>query len=165
MYSVDRDHHNNRRDEWIDRAIQRLATRRGEKPVRKAGQLRALWREVQNAMDDGQSLETIRAWLNEEGLILTSGTLRSYIWRFRRKQRADAERRFLEAAIAAPAVASSATQLSVGKMPEEVPVATESAKPAPPSDPLAQAMEALSKQRFDIRKIHGDGDPRGRNLL
>jgi hypothetical protein len=165
MYSVDRDDHNNRRDEWIDRARKRFTTHRGEKPVRKAGQLRALWREVQNAMDDGQSLETIRGWLEEEGIILTSGTLRSYIWRVRQKQRTEAERRFLAAAIAAPAVTPSATQLSLGKMPEEVLVATEPAKPAAPSDPLAQAMEALSKERFDIRKIHGDGDPRGRNLL
>lgn len=165
MYSVDRDHHNNRRDEWIDRVRQRLATRRGEKPVRKAGQLRALWREVQNAIDDGQSLETIRDWLKEEGLTLTSGTLRSYIWRFRRKQRADAEKRFLEAAIATPTGTPSAIQLPLGKKPEEVAVATASVKPSAHQDPLAQAMEALSKQRFDIRKIHGDGDPTGRNLF
>jgi len=152
-------------DEWIGRARQRLAARRGEKPVRKAGQLRALWREVQNAMDDGQSLETIRAWLEEEGLTLTSGTLRSYIWRVRQSQRADAARRFLDAAIAAPTGTSSVTQLSSGKKPEEVPVATESAKPAALFDPLAQAQEALAKRRFDIRKIHGDGDPTGRNLF
>jgi hypothetical protein len=116
-------------------------------------------------MDDGQSLETIRDWLKEEGLTLTSGTLRSYIWRLRRKQRADAERRFLEAALATPTGTPSAIQLSLGKKPEEVPVATASAKPSAPPDPLAQAMEALSKPRFDIRKIHGDGDPTGRNLL
>jgi hypothetical protein len=152
-------------DEWIGRARQHLATRRGEKPVRKAGQLRALWREVQNAMDDGQSLETIRSWLKEEGLTLTSGTLRSYIWRIRQKQRVDAARRFLAAAIAAPTGTPSVTQLSLGKKPEEVPIATESAKPAVPSDPLAQAQEALAKRRFDIRKIHGDGDPSGRNLF
>jgi len=152
-------------DEWIGRARRRLATRRGEKPVRKAGQLRALWREVQSAVDDGQSLETVRAWLKDEGLTLTSGTLRSYIWRVRRRQRADAERRFLEAAIAAPTGTPSVTQLSLGTKSEDAPVAAESAKPAAPSDPLAQAQEALSKRRFDIRKIHGDGDPSGRDLF
>jgi hypothetical protein len=116
-------------------------------------------------MDDGQSLETIRTWLKEEGLILTSGTLRSYIWRVRQKQRAGAARRFFEAAIAAPTGTPSVTQLSSGKKVEEAPVATESAKPAAPFDPLAQAQEALAKRRFDIRKIHGDGDPSGRNLF
>lgn len=151
------------RDEWIGRARQRLAARRGEKPVRKAGQLRAIWREVQNAMDDGQSLETIRGWLKEEGLILTGGTLRSYIWRVRQEQRTDAVKRFLEAAIATGT--HSAAQLSSEKKPDGVPVAPQPAKPAAPADPLAQAREALSRPRFDIRKIHGDGDPTGRNLF
>jgi hypothetical protein len=32
-------------------------------------------------------------------------------------------------------------------------------------DPFAQAMHALSKPKFDIREIHGDGDPNGKNLI
>jgi hypothetical protein len=32
-------------------------------------------------------------------------------------------------------------------------------------DPLAQAMRVLSKPKMDIRKIHNDGDPEGRNLV
>ena len=35
----------------------------------------------------------------------------------------------------------------------------------PYRDPLAQAMSFLSKPRLDIRKIHNDGDPEGRNLI
>jgi hypothetical protein len=34
-----------------------------------------------------------------------------------------------------------------------------------PSDPLAQAREALAKRRFDIWKIHRDADPGDRNLF
>ena len=162
---MDHDDSNNRPDEWIGRVRKRLATRRGEKPVRKAGQLRALWQEVQSALDEGQSLETIRTWLEDEGLTLTSGTLRAYIWRIRQKRRIDAASRFLEAAAAGPTGSPSVTQGSSRTEPPEVPVATEPAKPDASSDPLAQAREALAKRRFDIRKTHGDGDPSDRNLF
>jgi hypothetical protein len=30
---------------------------------------------------------------------------------------------------------------------------------------MAGAREALSRPRFDIRKLHGDGDPTDRNLI
>jgi hypothetical protein len=30
---------------------------------------------------------------------------------------------------------------------------------------MAVARKALNKPRFDIRKIHADGDPEGRNLI
>ena len=36
--------------------------------------------------------------------------------------------------------------------------------PKLPTDALAQAMKALSKPELDIRQIHGDGDPTGKNL-
>jgi hypothetical protein len=32
-------------------------------------------------------------------------------------------------------------------------------------DLMATAREALSKPRFDIRKLHADGDPTGQNLI
>jgi hypothetical protein len=153
-----------RLDDWICRARQGLAARQGAKPVRKAGQLRALWREIQNALDEGQSLDTIRKWLEDEGLILTSGTLRSYIWRARQKRRTDAAKRFLDAAIAAPAVSPSGTEVSSRMEPAAVSATTQLTKPDA-RGPLAQAQEALAKSRFDIRKIHGDGDPSGRNLF
>lgn len=151
-------------DDWICRARRGLAARHGEKPVRKAGQLRALWREVQNALDEGQSLDTIRKWLDDEGLVLTSGTLRSYIWRARKKRRTDAAKRFLDAAIATPTVSPPGTDVSSRTKPVDVSAATQLAKPDA-QGPLAQAQEALAKSRFDIRKIHGDGDPSDRNLF
>ena len=32
-------------------------------------------------------------------------------------------------------------------------------------DPYAQARRALEDKPFDIRTVHGDGDPRGKNLV
>jgi hypothetical protein len=161
---MDTDQVKSRSDEWICQARRGLAAHQGEKPVRKAGQLRALWREVQNALDEGQSLDTIRKWLEDEGLVLTSGTLRSYIWRVRKKRRTDAAKRFLDAAIAAPTVSPSGTDISSRTELVELPAATQSTK-TDARNPLAQAQEALAKSRFDIRKIHGDGDPSDRNLI
>jgi len=159
------DYNNNRRNGWIGRAKQGLAARLGDKPLKKTGQLRALWREVENALDEGQSIDSIRNWLEGEGLVLTAPTLRSYISRVRQKRRTDAARRYLEAAVAAPIGSPSVTQGSPRTAPTEVPDATEPAKSNASPDPLAQAREALAKRRFDIRKIHGDGDPSDRNLF
>ena len=36
---------------------------------------------------------------------------------------------------------------------------------SPEHDPLAQAKRVLSQPKFDIRKLHNDGDPEGRNLI
>jgi hypothetical protein len=141
---VGQDTNNNRRHGWIGRAKQGLAIRRGQKPLKKTGQLRALWGESESALDEGQSIESIRSWLEEEGLVLTTATLRSYISRIRKKRRTDAAERFLEAAIAAPTATPLLTQFSLGKKQGEVPVTTEPAKPTAPSDPLAQAREALA---------------------
>jgi len=35
----------------------------------------------------------------------------------------------------------------------------------PGVNPIAQAMHALTKPRFDIRKLHSDGDPTGKDLI
>jgi hypothetical protein len=161
---MDNDQAKGRSDEWIGRARQGLAARQGEKPVRKAGQLCALWREVQNALDEGQSLDTIRKWLEDEGLVLTSGTLRSYIWRARKKRRTDAAKRFLDAATETPTASPPGTEVFLRTEPVAVSAATQLTKPDG-RGPLAQAQEALAKRRFDIRKIHGDGDPSDRNLF
>jgi hypothetical protein len=36
---------------------------------------------------------------------------------------------------------------------------------APEHDPLAQAKRVLSQPKLDIRKLHNDADPEGRNLI
>ena len=74
---------------WIAATTDRLAQRRGKKPATKAGQLRALWPEIRAATAEGQSLATIRQWLEEEaGIVVTVQSLGSYLTRIRRKKRA-----------------------------------------------------------------------------
>lgn len=58
--------------EWIARARNRLAQRLGKRPATKAGQLRALWPEIRTAIADGQSLASIRQWLEEDAGIMVS---------------------------------------------------------------------------------------------
>jgi hypothetical protein len=77
--------------------------RRGEKPLTKAGQLRALWPEIQIALDDGQS---VRA---DQGVVLKINHLRTYISRIRRERRKKAAERLLEAAMPPSAPNPAAT--------------------------------------------------------
>ena len=57
----------------------------------KSGQIRALWLEIQAAIADGQSLASIRQWLEEEGgIVVTVQSLGSYLTRIRRKEIAKA---------------------------------------------------------------------------
>ena len=149
---------NRRSSKWVTQARNRLAARREEKPLTKAGQIRALWPEIEGALAGGQSLKSIREWLEEEGVIVTRATLSSYKRRFRRREEADRKTAALEAFLRQTGAAL------------QTPVAQE-ASPEPPRvagqpirDPFAQARRALEKT-FDIRTIHGDGDPTGRNLV
>ena len=48
------------RNGWIQQARARLAARENQKPVTKAGAVRALWPEIERALKNGQSLKTIR---------------------------------------------------------------------------------------------------------
>jgi hypothetical protein len=73
--------------QWIAETRNRFAQRRGKKPATKAGQIRALWPEIRAAIADGQSLASIRQWLEEEGgVIVTVQSLGSYLTRIRRKE-------------------------------------------------------------------------------
>jgi hypothetical protein len=76
--------------QWIVETRNRLAQRRGRKPATKAGQIRALWPEIRTAIADGQSLASIRQWLEEEGgIVVTVQSLGSYLTRIRRKELAN----------------------------------------------------------------------------
>jgi hypothetical protein len=80
----------NAEQQWIAETRNRLAQRRGKRPATKAGQLRALWPEIRAAIADGQSLATIRQWLEEDaGIVVTVQSLGSYLTRIRRKERAN----------------------------------------------------------------------------
>src|SRR5665213_1455421 len=82
--------HTKAEQQWIAETRDRLAQRRGIKPATKAGQLRALWPEIRAAIADGQSLASIRQWLEEEaGIAVTVQSLGSYLTRIRRKERAN----------------------------------------------------------------------------
>jgi|GEM_PF-2439270 hypothetical protein len=149
---------------WMTQPRARRAVRRAENPATKAGQIRAFWPDADAALGVGQS--TKRSYKRPEedaGITLGITDLTSYISHIRRRQRAnrDAE---------APTGQSVRSQTeSIPAIPAErvslmTPVPRDPA-PKPPDDALAQAMRALSKPKMDIRKIHNNGDPEGRNLI
>ena len=130
--------------DWVSHARARLARHRTEKPATKAGQIRALWPDIEAALEGGQSMKSIRKWLEEDaGITLGITSLTSYISRIRRRLAVKGDQ-------TPPGPSSS--------------VATRAAA-SPEHDPLAQAKRVLSQPKFDIRKLHNDGDPRGRNLI
>src|ERR1700722_17927006 len=82
-----REEYSKSEQQWIAETRLRLAQRRGKKPATKSGQIRALWPEIRSAIADGQSLASIRQWLEEEGgVIVTVQSLGSYLTRIRRKE-------------------------------------------------------------------------------
>ena len=67
---------------WIGQSRSRLALRRSEKPATKAGQIRALWPDIEAALAVGQTMKTICAWLGEDaGIALSVASLTSYVSR------------------------------------------------------------------------------------
>jgi hypothetical protein len=144
-------------DNWIPETRNRLAQRRTKKPDTKAGQIWAVWPEIKAALDEGQSFKSVCQWLNDDAeLSVSISSLRSYISRSRRKEaalrKAEAESAFLRAAM------PQAQKDSALSKPAE--------QPERPGDPMAGALPALNKnKRFDIRDVHGDGDPSGKNLI
>ena len=130
---------------WAVEARHRLAQRRGKKPETKAGQVWAVWPDIKSALAEGQRIGTIRRLLEEQaGIEITTATLTTYISRCRQK-----ESRFGKISTGDGSSTASA----------------EFPRQNPAGDPMAGAREALSKPRFDIRKLHADGDPTDRNLI
>ena len=74
-------------NEWLTLARARLAARGKTKPDTKAGAVRALWPVIQVALENGQSLKTIRDWLEQDGVSVTYKQLTSYISRIRRNEK------------------------------------------------------------------------------
>jgi hypothetical protein len=152
---------------WIGQTRSRLALRRSEKPATKAGQIRALWPDIEAALTVGQTMKTICAWLAEAaGITLGVTSLTSYISRIRRRETREPQREVVADLEANVASVKSAGQ-ELGLWPHSP--ATSSTKTSSPQEyannPLAQAMKALSKPKLDIREVHGDGDPSGKNLI
>jgi hypothetical protein len=141
--------------DWVMQARARLMRRRTTKPATKAGQIWALWPEIEAARAAGQSMKSIHKWLQEDaGMTLSLSSLTSYTSRIRRHL---AKRQPQATAQAVP----SQTQLA-----QRSPVVTQWPQPQlEQSDPLAQAKRVLSQPKLDIRKLHNDGDPEGSNLI
>ena len=73
-------------DQWITNARARLAAWRKGRPRTKVGAVRSLWPEIEQAIQDGQTLKSLRDWLEHEGISLQYSQLTLYIRRIRRKQ-------------------------------------------------------------------------------
>ena len=158
-------------DNWIPETRNRLAQRRAKKPDTKAGQIRAVWPEIKAALDDGQSFKSVCQWLNDDaGLSVSIPSLRSYISRSRRKKaalrKAGAESAFLSAAVSEEEHPRKDGRRVCPKAQKDDALSKPAEQPERPGDPMAGALRALNKnKRFDIRDVHGDGDPSGKNLI
>jgi hypothetical protein len=134
------DQHGNQN--WAAENRRRIARRRGKRPATKAAQIWALWPDIKIAIAEGERIEVIRDWLEEDtGIKLSTACLTTYVYRCRRKE-----------------------LRGKSPVPSVVPASLSQLEPEA-SDPMAGAREALNKPRFDIRKLHGDGDPTGRKLI
>jgi hypothetical protein len=143
---VEQSKERNQTQNWAAEARNRLAKQRGKKPDTTAGQIWALWPDIKNALAEGQRIRTIRQLLEEHaGIAVTTASLTTYISRCRRKE------------IHSAKMLMGVEPATVGANIPHHPISA--------NDPMAGAREALSKPRFDIRKLHGDGDPTDRNLI
>ena len=158
-------------DNWIPDTRNRLAQRRAKKPATKAGQLWVLWPEIKAALEDGQSFKSIHQWLDEDaGITVSIPGLRSYVSRNRRKEavlrQAETERAFFRAALSEELQPLTRIERDYSKAQKDEPLSKPRQEAEPPPDPMAGAMRALNKsRRLDIRDVHGDGDPNGKNLI
>ena len=159
-------------DNWIPETRNRLAQRRAKKPDTKSGQIWALWPEIKAALADGQSFRSVCEWLTEDaGIAVSIPGLRSYVSRSRRKEavlrRAEAENAFIRAVISGEPQASTGGERAKSKSSPACPPSQQRKETEQQADdPMTGAIRALDKaRRLDIRDIHGDGDPSGKNLI
>ena len=73
-------------DGWLYDVRARLKARGNRRPETKARVVLALWPEIRAALESGQSLRSVRQWLEDEGLVISYGCLSSYVSRIRRRQ-------------------------------------------------------------------------------
>jgi hypothetical protein len=121
-------------------AFEHFRSLKCETPRSKMAVLRSLYPEISAARLRGHTLKDIHERLVEDGLEISYTVLLTYINRIRRGK------------ARAPFVQT--------KRPPAFPVSTEMM-----DDPLANAMKALSKPRYDIRKAMCDGDPTKKKLI
>jgi hypothetical protein len=115
-----------------------------EKPRSKIAFFRGLYPEIVATLSAGHTLRDIHERLVEDGVVISYPLLRNYINRIRRER---------------------ARSLFVQKRQlPTLPIPAERASAAA-EDPLANAMRALSKPRYDIRQAMCDGDPTKKKLI
>jgi hypothetical protein len=131
--------------EWATLARSRLARRRAEKPTTKAGQIRALWPDIEAALAVGQSLRTICAWLAEDaGISLGVTSLSSYVSRIRRREAAG------RSSFPRPTSVSNSNPPISSLVPTPTAIAqlltSSEANPSARRDPLANVRAGLAKR-------------------
>jgi hypothetical protein len=124
-------------------ALDRFRELKNEEPHSKMAFLRGLYPEIAATLQMGHTLKDIHQRLVEDGVELSYTVFLSYVNRIRRER------------ARSPFVQS--------RRPLTVPAAEK--PPAVREDPLASAMRALSKPRYDIREAMCDGDPTKKKLF
>jgi hypothetical protein len=117
---------------------------KNEKPRSKMVFLRGLYPEIAATLQMGHTLKDIHQRLVEDGVEVSYTVFLSYISRIRRER---ARSPFVQ----------NRQRMTVPAPAEKAPAARE--------DPLASAMRALSKPRYDIREAMCDGDPTKKKLF
>lgn len=99
-------------------------------------------------------MKTIRTWLEvDAGVSVSITSLTSYISRIRRRELRHG------GTCAAPAFQTQPHETTA------TPIRIADGSNVVPHDPLASAMAILRQPRFDIREVHGNGDPTNKNLI
>jgi hypothetical protein len=103
-------------------------------------QVRRAWAEINAALNAGHTVKVIHQHLCQDGIVIAYSTLARYINRVRCEK--------------ARQIPGGAMASNGGRRPLKMQTVA-----APRFDPLASAMAALSKPRYDIREAMCDGDP------
>ena len=106
--------------------------------------LRGLYPEIAAMLQMGHTLKDIHQRLVEDGVEVSYTVLLSYIGRIRRER--------------------ARSPFAQKRLPPAVP-APSAGTPAGREDPLASAMEALSKPRYSVKDAMCDGDPTKKKLI
>ena len=130
---------------WISRASAPSAQRNQTRPWLWCA---PPWPDILTALGSGHTLKRVCQELNKDGLAIGYKTLSAYVGRLRRERTGNVRLRETPARRPLP--------LSVPSLRHLAPAA---------SDPLAQAMEACARPRYDIIAAHCDGDPSKKKLI
>jgi hypothetical protein len=136
--------------DWVMQARSRLARRRAEKPATKAGQIRALWPDIEAALAGGQSMKTICEWLAEDaGIALGVTSLTSYVSRIRRREQLNQRASVGLPSASTPIrsdVRSAAVAMRTPIVQSQTPTAPSEPRSSPDFDPLANVRDKLAKR-------------------